>query len=134
MGKKEKKDKKKSKSVSFQVKTYSTIYSTLFNSQKYSDLTIKTEKGTSFYAHKFILSSSSKIFHIFLTLGDVFSEKVMDENVKELTVNEENEELFKDFLKFLYTGGFDVSSEEKTFGFFLLLGKVFFFFEIIVQS
>jgi hypothetical protein len=62
MGKKEKKSK--TKSVSFPVKTFSAMFSNLYNSEKYSDVIIKTEKGTSFFSHKFVLSSSSNYtFH-----------------------------------------------------------------------
>jgi hypothetical protein len=63
MGKKENKKKEKKvkpKYVYFKANIYSTRYENLFNSEKYSDITLKFGE-TKLFAHKNILASSSKI-------------------------------------------------------------------------
>jgi len=100
--------------VFYKPKVYSTFYENLFNNKKYSDLLLKFENSsTTIHAHKSILASSS----------DTFKDLILkDENVNEITLNEDDK-TFSEFIKFLYTGCFDLKKEEATFSLFLLFNK-----------
>jgi hypothetical protein len=90
---------KSSKTKEFKIKKTEKLYSQQFeeyyNNKKYSDLIIKFEKsGNTIYSHKFILSNSSTV------LSDLINEV---EN--EITIDsQEDEESFKIFIQFLYSG------------------------------
>jgi hypothetical protein len=72
-------------------------YEKMYNQKKFSDIKIKFEKsGNIINAHKLMLSHNSVFFQgLFLQKSDL-SEYLVDKN--------ENENIFTDFIFFLYTG------------------------------
>jgi hypothetical protein len=113
MGKKTKKVKEKL--VYFKSETYSGKFESLFNNKKYSDVTLKLEKsGETLNCHKSILSAASYF-------SDLFQK---DNNLNEVVIKEENDSNFKDYIKFLYTGSFDIAKEDKIIPFILIANKV----------
>jgi len=93
------KNNEKVASSFYKPKVYSGFHENLFNNKKYSDLLLKFENSsTTIHAHKSILASSS----------DTFKDLILkDENVNEITLNEDDK-TFSEFIKFLYTGCFDL--------------------------
>jgi len=110
----DKKDKKKifkskSKYVFWSSNAYSLIYPNYFNNKKFSDIVIKfQESGNLVYCHKIILENSSEYF------AKLFNSGMSEEKNNEIIIDKsDNEEIFIDYLKFLYTGSYEFSDESK---------------------
>jgi hypothetical protein len=124
MGKKEKKEKtKKEKNIYLDQANYSNNYKEFLNNQKYSDYTIKFEGSEETMAvHKIVLSQSEVLSEIVETTTEyIFSKEFEISTVKK-------------FIKYLYTGTFDISEKETVFSFVLITNKVYLIFLKTVQS
>jgi Glu-tRNA(Gln) amidotransferase subunit E-like FAD-binding protein len=99
----------KNKKVYHSPEYFSQKYEDYYNSSMYSDIKIKFEESEKvILCHKIVLMSSSEYF-----------EKII-KNMKGDTITipkEENEELFKEFLKFLYKGSIDYSNIKELIAF-----------------
>jgi hypothetical protein len=120
MGKKEKKEKKiKKKVILSKPETYSKKFSYLYNNKLLSDMTIKFEKsGNVVFCHKIILTSTSEYFET------LFESGMQESKSNEIIIPEdENEDLFKEFIQFLYSGKVDCSNEQHLVEFLIVANK-----------
>jgi len=93
--------------------------SKFFNNKDYSDATIKFEgSGDIINVHKMVLTSSSDYFEKLFEVG--MSES---KNNEILIDKDENEELFKEFIKFLYTGAIDCTDQSRLVEFMIIANK-----------
>jgi len=113
-GKKKKGDKKKY--IFHLADVSSKIYANLFNNKLYSDVTLKFEgNGNTVHCHKLILNGASGFY------AKLFSE---DEKLSEILIDKsEDEKLFMQYLKFLYTGSYEYESDESFILFSILANK-----------
>jgi hypothetical protein len=91
----EKPKKEKTITIKKRLNGFSSQYEDFYNNKKYSDITIKFEKSENIiHAHKFILLPSK-----------VLTDLINETEGSEITIDEnEDEETFKEYIKFMYTG------------------------------
>jgi hypothetical protein len=85
-------------------------FSKLYNNTKYSDIKIELKNGDIMNSHKIVLLNSSDYFDL----------------DKDILKFEENDEIVKKFLSFLYGEHFEYSTEDELYDFILLSKKVIF--------
>jgi hypothetical protein len=74
-----------------------------------------------------ILTASSEYFETLFSSGMIETEQ------NEIIIEkEENEKLFTEFIKFLYTGSLDYKNEQTMIEFMIIANKVFFFYKISI--
>jgi hypothetical protein len=93
----------------------------LFNNKLLSDVKIKFENSdTVVYCHKNILSISSDYF-----MNNFSNSEMLESKTNEILIEKEQDErVFVEFLKFLYTGTFNFEKEEDICLFLNLCKKV----------
>jgi hypothetical protein len=93
-------------------KKYKEIYTNIFKSKQYTDCTLELQSGETMDLNKNILS----------VVSTVLKNNLKDE--KKIKIEEKDEDLFKAYINFVYTGELDLK-EEKYFDFLLLAHQVF---------